>query len=154
MPATWCYPRTFNPPNDRTEEAVDSKPSEGPPNTILVTSRLMDMRGRDPARTLPFARFWLDPMRGYAVVREDNLHAEPTVKPPTDDGFQSLMDQWEQTPSGVWYPTRVGHGLITELKERNGTWYRFFLDFPADVPDDLFKPAKRVVLTDRYPVGS
>jgi hypothetical protein len=28
------------------------------------------------------------------------------------------------------------------------------LDFSADFPDELFKPAKRTVLTDRYLVGS
>jgi hypothetical protein len=33
------------------------------------------------------------------------------------------------------------------------TWYHFFLDFPADMSDDLFKPAQSIVLTDLYPVG-
>ena len=47
---------------------MNLNPSDGPPNTILVTSRVVDMRGRDPANTLAFMRFWLDPMRGYAVV--------------------------------------------------------------------------------------
>jgi hypothetical protein len=154
MPASWCYPVTFNPPNDRTEEVVNLNPSEGPPNTILVTSRLVDMRGHDPARTLTFTRFWLDPMRGFAVVRQDSHHADPAMKPPTDEGFQALMDQWEQTPNGVWYPTRVGSGSIKDLKEKNATWYHFFLDFPLDMPDELFKPAKRSALTDRYPAGS
>lgn len=154
MPATWCYPITFNAPNDRTEEVVNLKPTEGPPNTILVTSRLVDFRGHDPANTLGFQRFWLDPMRGYAVVRHDLLHADPAVKPPTDRAFQNLMDQWEQTPSGVWYPTRVGADLPLNGLKTGGRWYHFFLDFPADMPDDLFKPARRTVLTDRYPVGS
>jgi len=154
MPARWCYPATFNPPNDRTEEVVNTKPSGGPPNTILVTSRLVDMRGHDPARTLAFTRFWLDPLRGYAVVREDSLRADPAMKPPTEEGFQALMDQWEQTPNGVWYPTRVGSGSIKDLKEKRATWYHFFLDFPPDMPDDLFKPSKRTVLTEHYPVGS
>jgi hypothetical protein len=153
MPAKWCYPINFNAPNDRTEEIVNLTPSEGPPNTILVTSRLVDMRGHDPARTLPFTRFWLDPLRGYAVAREDNLHAVPTVKSPADDGIQSLMDRWEQTPGGIWYPTRVGTGSAKQLMEKQGTWYHFFLDFPSDMPDDLFKPEKRTVLTDEYPVG-
>ena len=75
------------------------------------------------------------------------------MKPPTDEGFQSLMDQWEQTPKGVWYPTRVGCGSIQELKEKKATWYHFFLDFRADMPDELFKPAKRTALSDQYPVG-
>ncbi len=153
MPASWCYPVTFNPPNDRTEEVVNLNPSEGPPNTILVTSRVVDMRGHDPARTLAFTRFWLDPMRGYSVVRQDSLRADPATKPPTDESFQALMDQWEQTPSGVWYPTRVCSGSIQELKETKATWYHFFLDFPAAMPDELFKPAKRTALSDRYPVG-
>ena len=42
------------------------------------------------------------------------------------------MDQWEQTPKGVWYPTRVGCGSIQEHKEKKATWYHFFLDFHAD----------------------
>jgi hypothetical protein len=113
----------------------------------------VDMRGRDPANTLAFTRFWLDPMRGYAVVRQDSRRADPAMKPPTDEGFQSLMDQWAQTPKGIWYPTRVGCGSIQELNEKKATWYHFFLDFPADMPDELFKPAKRTALLDRYPVG-
>ena len=148
MPAQWCYPRTFNAPNDRTEETVNLKPSEGPPNTILVTSRVMHPRPNE----VPFERFWLDPHRGYAVVRNDLLNTDP-AKPPGDRDLQNLMDQWEQTPSGVWYPTRVGTGLLKEI-ETGGTWYHFILDFNADMPDDLFKPAKRTMLADHYPVRS
>ena len=149
IPSTWCYPIAFNAPNVRTEETVNPKPLEGPPNTILVTSRLVHPRVNE----VPFQRFWLDPERGYAVVRHDILHADP-AKPRTDRDFQFLMGQWEQTPNGVWYPARVGVGsLMSELKT-GATWYHFFLDFPADMPDELFKPAKRTVLTDRYPVGS
>jgi hypothetical protein len=144
MPATWCYPITFNPPNDRTEEIVNPKPSEGPPNTILVTSRLVHPR----ANEIPFQLFWLDPLRGYAVVRRDLRNTDP-AKPPTDRDHQDLMDRWEQTPNGVWYPTRVNAGSLSRK-----TWYHFFLEFPTDMPDDLFQPAKRTVLTDRYPVGS
>jgi hypothetical protein len=154
MPFLWGYPLTFNSPNDRTEETVNLKPSEGPPNTILVTSRLVDLRGHDPANTFKFYRFWLNPMRGYAVVRHDILFSDPAVTPPTDRDQQELMDQWEQTPSGIWYPTRVGTGSLSKGLETGARWYHFFLDFPADMPDELFKPAKRTVLTDRYPVGS
>ena len=144
MPATWCYPVTFPPPNDRTEEVVDLKPSQGPPNMILVTSHLLHPRPNE----IPVQRFWLDPLRGYAVVRRDLLQAEPAGRPGTGREYQDRMDQWEQTPSGVWYPTRVNAGSI------GTTWYHFYLDFQADLPDDLFKPAKRTVLTDRYSVGS
>jgi hypothetical protein len=147
MPATWCYPITFNAPNDRTEEVVNLKPSDGPPNAILVTSRLLHPRDNE----IPFQRFWLDPARGYAVVRYDLLNTDP-AKPPTDRDHQELMDQWEQTPSGIWYPTRVGTGSLANGLKTGATWYHFILDFKADMPDDLFKPAKRTVLTDRYPV--
>jgi len=153
MPFMRGYPPAFNQPNDRTEETLNLKPSEGPPNTLLVTSRLVDMRSHDPARTFTFSRFWLDPMRGYAVVRYDLLFADPAVKPPTDRDRQELMDQWEQTPGGLWYPTRVGEGSLLNGFKTGATWYHFFLDFKADMPDDLFKPAKRTVLTDQYPVG-
>ena len=105
-------------------------------------------------RTFQFQRFWLDPMRGYAVTRTDIFRADPAVKPPSDQDQQELMDQWEQTPSGVWYPTRVSTGLLLKELKTGATWYHFFLDFQAEMPDDLFKPAKRTVLTDRYPVGS
>src|SRR5262249_15637859 len=103
-------PRSFNAPNDRTEEIVNLKPTEGPLNTILVTSRMVDLRSFDPAITLKFQRFRLDPQRGYAVVRHDLLLDDPAVKQPTDRDHQRLMDQWEQTPNGIWYPTRVGTG--------------------------------------------
>jgi hypothetical protein len=141
MPFTWCYPRSFNSPNDRTEETLNLKPTGGPPNTILVTSRVLHPRENE----IPFQLFWLDPTRGYAVVRRDLRNTDP-AKPPTDRDYQDLMDQWEQTPKGIWYPTRVNSGRTT--------WYHFFLNFPTDIPDELFKPAKRTVLTDRYPVGS
>ena len=43
---------------------------------------------------------------------------------------------------------------LKDLMDKKGIWYHFFLDFPSDMPDELFKPTKRAVLTDRYPVGS
>jgi hypothetical protein len=64
------------------------------------------------------------------------------------------MDQWEQTPSGIWYSTRIGIASRSKDLKTGATWYHFFLDFKDDMPDELFKPAKRTVLTDRYPVGS
>jgi hypothetical protein len=141
MPATWCYPETFPSPNDLTEETVNLKPTGGPPNTILVTSRLLHPRDNE----IPWQLFWLDPQRGYAVVRCDTRNTDP-AKPLTDRDYQDLMDQWEQTPSGIWYPTRVNPG--------SRGWYHFFLDFKADMPDELFKPMRRIVLTEQYPVGS
>ncbi len=142
MPTTWSYPITFPTPNDRTEEVVDLKPSAGPPNTILVTSRLLQPRGNE----IPWQQFWLDPLRGHGVVRRDLRNTDPAT-PPTNRDYQDLMDNWEQTPNGAWYPTRVNAG-----SQNRTTWFHFYLDFPADMPDELFKPAKRTVRTEQYPV--
>jgi hypothetical protein len=157
MPANWCYPESFPPPNDRTEETVDLKPTDGPPNTIMVTSHLLQARENE----IPYQRFWLDPARDYAVVRYDILNADPANKVPTTQVSQHLMDQWEQTPGGIWYPTRAGQGSLWKERKPDSRgvmpyveWYHFFLDFQAEMPDDLFKPARRTVLTDRYPVAS
>jgi hypothetical protein len=157
MPFNWCYPDSFPPPNDRTEETVDLKPTEGPPNTIMVTSHLLHARDRE----IPYQRFWLDPARGYAVVRCDILNADAANKLPTTLVSQELMELWEQAPSGIWYPTRAGEGSLWKDRKPDARgvmpfveWYHFFLDFRADMPEELFKPKKRTILKDQFPTSS
>jgi hypothetical protein len=51
--------------------------------------------------------------------RNDIRNTDP-AKPPTDRDYQEQMDRWEQTPKGLWNPTRVGTGRLKELKTGGG----------------------------------
>jgi hypothetical protein len=54
------------------------------------------------------------------------------------------MDDFRQTPRGFWYPTKVSRVIrhnspSAPEKIRPQTTMYFFLGFPADMPDELFK---------------
>ncbi len=152
MPENLCYPIWFPQPSSWSEEEIRTSPGEGPVNSILVTSRLKVPSTVDSGLNR-FFRFWVEPAKGYAVVQNDILAADPAVKPPTNRDSAQVMDKWEQTPSGVWYAARVGSGPVKQGPNARWTWHHFFLDFKIDLGDDLFQPQKRTVFGDIYPVG-
>ena len=51
-----------------------------------------------------------------------------------------LMENLRSLPSnGFWYPTQVGRK--TSNLDSEQIW-KYFLDFEAPIPDDLFRPLK------------
>jgi hypothetical protein len=152
FPEFWAYP-DMPVPSEQFEAALDADPAKGPPGTIALTIRMSRAFAR---HQLPEAyrwlRYWLDPEKTYVVRR-----AEWSLRFPEDAGagnadpvdvpgfinFSLEGDLYARSPNGVWYPTLVR----TQLRGQDGKFtqedYQFHLDFPAELPDGLFKPVNR-----------
>ena len=79
--------------------------------------------------------FWLDPNRGYVLLREEMscLNPDSTRKQWIDNSYE--FDGFCQSPRGVWYPTIIR--WHTDL----GVQTRYYhLDFDVELPDELFTP--------------
>ncbi len=151
MPETSCYPYGFFPdPKRFGGDEYKVTAVEGVPNTILVT-RPTSLNGSDSGGS-GLLRYWVDSNKGFAMVEHDVLTTDASGKSPGEHDSKYMMEDWRQTPSGVWYPARIGNGWALEGPTRPWAWYHLFLDFNTEMPDSLFRPEKRTVLADHYPV--
>ncbi|HEX4589039.1 MAG TPA: hypothetical protein VH120_03860, partial [Gemmataceae bacterium] len=124
--------------------ALDRAPKDGPPGAYLVTARVPEAARRQGE--VGCIRCWIDPLHSYAALK--STFDDGPDKPAHENNPREMqvLEQLEQTPSGVWYPTVVRRSSETGQKAGEGpepmsTW--FFLDFKADLPDRLFEPRDR-----------
>ena len=107
--------------------ALDANPQQGPLDTVLVK--------------VSNASYWLDPMRSFGARRIEFSFGD--AKP-----YVYELDNFQPTPSGIWIPTRVRWKNSVDLYE-DGTFRgdqvkRFYHDFKAELPDDLFRPTNKI----------
>lgn len=111
-----------------------SEELNGIPMTVVDLFRTT---GKSPKSFSP-DRYWLDPQRGFLMVRKDHFLAsnpEATVNP-------SEVLTTARTPQGLWYPTTVRHiGSSISLEDNSRSdWYdRYYLEFPVNLPEELFR---------------
>jgi hypothetical protein len=129
---------------------LDPKGENGPAGSIRVELRLAN-RGRKVDRDAYHKEeFWLQPEYGYAVVKRVVSDCPAVDEDPrrTDKQMVYEYDDFRQTPRGVWYPTasRWKNAFRSENKNKPGgieiddqVTY-FYLDFTAELPDELFSP--------------
>lgn len=89
-----------------------------------------------PKSTSP-QRYWLDPQRGNLMVRKEQF----LVSKPDESAGASEVLSAARTPQGLWYPTAVrliGNSVSLEDNTRSDTYVRYYLEFDADIPDELF----------------
>jgi len=123
--------------------SIEENSSIGPPGMTLIS------RGMLP---IGVSRTWLDPTRGNAAVRHE-FEANGSIG-------ATVAEELQQSPTGIWYATRVRSGHISAPGEtfdatstdKNGdrisTSVEYFvLDFDSPIPDDVFKTTATV----RYP---
>ncbi len=82
-------------------------------------------------------RYWLDPQRGNLIVRKEFFRG---AEPAAATGISEVVEA-AQTPQGLWYPTTMrmpGNSVSLEDGTRSDTYVRYYLDFDADIPDELF----------------
>ena len=141
----YAYPSLMI-PSDRYTATLDEHPEDGPSGAVLLTVQ----ETAEPTRGRRLThRFWLDPARGYVTCRREQLAFESklegnevvsTVTPPDE---VQVMENFEQSPDGVWYPTMVRCRRISDGdngdKRETEEVYRFRLFFEVEMPDSLFK---------------
>ncbi len=136
MPEFEVYPTLSGRGGWHFETTAIPHPTGGPQGTVLVEN--ID---RNPSK-LPGRfrgeRYWADPACGYVVRQVQWLKTGEA-----DNSMQGLveMQQFALSPSGLWYPLVVRHvknAHNSDTGKISDTYYRYYLDFEAEIPDTLF----------------
>jgi hypothetical protein len=119
------------------EARLDPKPASGPPNTVMLEVR--GPNGSPGTRSSQTRRYWLDPERGYLVMRYEELAVH--------EGKEEILrghaiEGVTQDPAGQWYPTviRMFRKVVPmgTAKPRDGIM-RCYYDFTTPIPDSMFR---------------
>jgi len=129
----------------------DPKGENGPAGSVRVELQLAHQGGpvdrhHDDRRAYHKEEFWLQPKYGYAVVKQVTSDCPAVEKDPLRKEIIHEYDGFRQTPRGVWYPTvsRYKNAIQSKNKSKpGGIEFRdevtyFYLDFTAELPDELF----------------
>jgi hypothetical protein len=140
------YPDRFGTPGFQYE--FDPHPS-GAPGCVLwkLSARLATA---DPL--VGHEWYYLSPEKGDAVVRVESFSNPPDAPPdPESTPFRStrVMDDFRQSSSGFWYPTRIretdsnadpnARRKPAEKPVTTSRVIRYHIDFNAALPDSLFE---------------
>lgn len=115
----------------------DANPTDAPGCVLLKRSASVTL----PENAVGHEWYYLDPAKGYAVVRAELFTLTSDV-PATPEAAGShrqttLLKDFERSPQGFWYPTivddKVGGGL--GVMQSTANWH---FDFDIDLPDSLF----------------
>jgi hypothetical protein len=135
MPEFDVYPILSGRGGWRLQTTIDPQPTSGSEGTLLV-EHLDRNPSKLPGRSRG-ARYWADPACGYVVRQVQWLKTGQAV-----DSVQGLveMQQFALSPSGLWYPRVVRHVKTAHNDDgkTSDTYSRYYLDFDADIPDELF----------------
>ncbi len=124
------------------------------PSPLEVAPRALQMRleprprlrearseGREKHRSLAVGDFWVDPTRGFAVVKSDWL----------------VVEEFAETPAGGWYPRVVREPRTARSRSgspREETDFdslrTFYVDFDTKLPDELFDPNAPLVGAEAF----
>lgn len=120
----------------------DPRPADAP-DCILIKRSVLATSGSGAHEW-----FYLDPSRGYAVVRAELFSLRLPPHAPADMEAASWrqtirMENFEQSPRGFWYPTVVHD---TESGHTHTIRYRF--EFDVELADSLFAPPEAEFLED------
>lgn len=140
MPEFRAYPVTLQWPNRDLAAELVPHPADGPAGAVLVKYR--DSPDVHRHWGIMEDRFWVDPARSFVTLREDMTVRSGLGARSSFTWNTWLSEEFAQTPGGIWYATVVRWLPTEQLKapRKQGRVYRFFMDFKADMPDNLFKP--------------
>jgi len=142
FPELYAYPMTLVAPSSRFTVEIDPHSAEGRNDSLLLKYLATPEFKIDGA--FFDVRYWVDPGKGYATRRYilADCHQAGASR---SDAY--TMDDFERSPRGIWYPTLVRRKVTMDpppaenWTDETGT--RFFLDFEAEIPDELFRPVDR-----------
>jgi hypothetical protein len=132
----YAYPE-FLVPSELFDTTVIEKPADGPPGSVQVHATARRDLGANAYNVLDY---WLDPKRGYVAVRW-SMEIRPKGQAADPTSVQDYrLEGFERSPHGVWYPTVVRWKNSAGVeKERGDQCRRYIVEFPAQIPDDVFK---------------
>ena len=134
---------------------LDPNGAGGPAGSVLLEENFAPQENDERDIAIRRHRIWLDPKHGFAVVKDEGSDC-PALDNDPRQIFKDITVEYEdfrQSPRGVWYPTlsRQKHSVPQVDKTGKVLRYddeetRFYLDFSAELPDELFTPTARKVL--------
>jgi hypothetical protein len=136
MPEFQAYPFLFGRNGFGYRRSVDAYPTVGPEGTVLLESHKVNPPKR--ANRLRGARYWADPVRNYVVRQVQWLS---TSQPDELPNGVVEMEELALSPSGLWYPAVVRvvqNSLNLDDGTVRDTYYRYYVDFAAEIPDEQF----------------
>ncbi|HTU24952.1 MAG TPA: hypothetical protein VMF30_06120 [Pirellulales bacterium] len=127
--------------------SFDPSGTGGPAGSVLV-----EVNHFAPGETVPddsgfgTERYWLDPARGYVLLRREISNCPRIDRDPQQWPKQHVYeyDGFRQSPRGIWYPTVARWKNRHRWKDKEGNTHFedstevYFLDFSAELPDELF----------------
>jgi hypothetical protein len=142
LPEQQAHPNIFGATPDR-EFSIEPRPADGPRGTIRISVR--DARSQDAMRP-DLNRLWIDPEKNHLAMRAE-ASVFDSAGPKSKDGMPTkmafldtqILTDLDRSPGGFWYPTRVVRKTSNFPGEQVT---RFVLDFQAEIPDALFRPAE------------
>jgi hypothetical protein len=136
MPEFHAYPFLHGLENWGYQTTVHPHPASGPEGTMLIES----LRKNPPKASgrIRGARYWADPARNHLVKQVQWLK---TGEPENTSKGVVEMGELALSPSGLWYPRlvrEVQNSVNLDDGTTGDTYLRFYVDFEAEIPDDLF----------------
>jgi len=128
LPEFQAYPFLQGAKSWSYKTTLDPHPDNGPAGTVLYESH-----GKSSG-----ARYWMDPARGYVVSQMQWL---TPGQPETTQKGRVEFKNFAMSPNGFWYPTvvrQLQNGVSMEDGTTSDTYFGFYLDFEAEIPDELF----------------
>jgi hypothetical protein len=124
----------------------DPKGENGPAGSVRVELQLAKSNTPEDGKAYHKEEFWLQPKYGYAVVKHVTSDCPAVDKDPVRKEIIREYDGFRQTPRGLWYPTVSRHKNASSTENKNkpgGIDFHdqvtyFYLDFTAELPDELF----------------
>ena len=139
MPELFGYPISLEDKKHLFTAKLDSPPNDGPPDSLLV--RYEATSAVSEPRAFREMRYWVDPGKGYVTLKEVLTGARDPDGSTTT--VTTTREDLRQSPRGIWYPTLVREKVVRErpggASDVQEKVTRFFVDFNAELPDDLFR---------------
>jgi hypothetical protein len=147
-----AYPPGLSPENLSSQPwltvRLDPKGENGPAGSVRVERLTAKGFRRDDRSVYHKEEFWLQPKYGYALVKHVDSDCPAVDEDPKQKEKEIVFeyDGFRQSPRGLWYPTvaRYKNAIQSENKNKpGGIEFRdrvtyFYVDFTADLPDELF----------------
>jgi hypothetical protein len=144
MPEMFGYPSGIQNPAHVFTVDVIPHPGEGPADSILV-KYLVATAVRQPGQFRDY-RYWVDPGKGYVARQYEWSGARDADGSSTT--VTHTIEELDRSPRGIWYPILVREKVVRDPPPADPNYVgetvtRFFVDFEAELPDDLFRPIAR-----------
>ena len=126
------------------EPVLELHPPDGPPGCVRLSIR---WKGNLEER-----RYWLDPQRGFIVVRTDWVMRVAAGQEKVTQ--RTTVEETARSPQGVWYASKIRRSQPDPVGNEKvvGDVAEFYVDFDVNLPDSHLRASetRKNTLTGNY----